>query len=417
MRTHVRARPRQGWHHPLREMTHYDPNQVALWMLRMLLHAKAYRRVFDDGDPQAEEVAQALGLQRGGRPDHPLKTPRLLRLLHARHQELVAAPIRREGCLYRNLASIANLVGLTTVDQEILAFLVLRQEDPALRYVCDESTLLAEPTLVPDLALILGLKQEDVSRALGRTGALLASGLVTIEKASPRRRARPFVAEEDSLNLLDGMARTLFREHHDPQTLFTPYFASAPSPRLSVEHFSYLHDDVSLLQRVLQGAIEQDQPGINILVYGLPGVGKTELVRALATAVDTSLYEVSAEDHEGEALTGGTRMQAYLLGQRLLGQNRRAVLLFDEVEDVFQERGRREGPGDRGAGMGKAWMNRLLEGNARPTFWVCNEIEAIDKALLRRFLYSLELRPPPTRHSSASCDPVSRGPAGHRPLD
>lgn len=67
MSTYFRQRPRRAWHQPLDESSEYDCTHVATWMLRVLLHAKAYRRVFDDRDPQVEEIVQALGLQPSGK--------------------------------------------------------------------------------------------------------------------------------------------------------------------------------------------------------------------------------------------------------------------------------------------------------------------------------------------------------------
>jgi hypothetical protein len=38
----------------------------------------------------------------------------------------------------------------------------------------------------------------------------------------------------------------------------------------------------------------------------------------------------------------------------------------------------------------KAWMNRLLEENPVPTFWLGNSITSIDPAFIRRFDWVIE---------------------------
>jgi SpoVK/Ycf46/Vps4 family AAA+-type ATPase len=43
----------------------------------------------------------------------------------------------------------------------------------------------------------------------------------------------------------------------------------------------------------------------------------------------------------------------------------------------------------------KAWVNKVLEGNLVPTFWVSNDISDIDPAHLRRFSFHLQLGIPP----------------------
>ncbi|WP_201495700.1 AAA family ATPase [Rubrivivax sp. A210] len=71
------------------------------------------------------------------------------------------------------------------------------------------------------------------------------------------------------------------------------------------------------------------------------------------------------------------------------------MLLFDEVEDVFNEpTGSRHREGNS-SGI-KGWVNKLLESNPVPTFWVTNHLHAIDPAYRRRFDYVLHLDVPPT---------------------
>jgi transitional endoplasmic reticulum ATPase len=70
---------------------------------------------------------------------------------------------------------------------------------------------------------------------------------------------------------------------------------------------------------------------------------------------------------------------------------RRTLLLFDEVEDVFAD-------GDSGrkstAQQRKAWMNRTLEDNSVPTIWISNS-RVLDPAFIRRFDMVFELPIPP----------------------
>ena len=59
----------------------------------------------------------------------------------------------------------------------------------------------------------------------------------------------------------------------------------------------------TLLERGLVRSLKDREAGVNILVYGQPGTGKTELARMLAARVGAQLYEVRVDDNDGEPAT------------------------------------------------------------------------------------------------------------------
>lgn len=79
-------------------------------------------------------------------------------------------------------------------------------------------------------------------------------------------------------------------------------------------------------------------------------------------------------------------------------------MVIDEVEDVFAQ----ESPSGRVKGH-KGWFNRMLEENPLPCFWLCNSIESLDAAYLRRFDLLIELENPPRAQRERI---VRRGPIG-----
>ena len=102
--------------------------------------------------------------------------------------------------------------------------------------------------------------------------------------------------------------------------------------------------------------------------------------------------EISHEDRSGEPHGPQSRQRAYQFSQHVMGRDQRALIIFDETEDVFREvgllaRGERVG--------GKAWTNHMLETNAVPAIWITNDVRPIEAAYLRRFTETVELRPPP----------------------
>jgi ATPases of the AAA+ class len=115
----------------------------------------------------------------------------------------------------------------------------------------------------------------------------------------------------------------------------------------------------------------------------------------LACELACELFEVASEDADGDPVNGERRLRAFRAAQSFFAQ-REALVVFDEVEDVFND-----GNGIFGrkstAQLRKAWINRMLEENPVPTLWLSNSIEGLDPAFIRRFDMVFELPVPPKR--------------------
>lgn len=161
--------------------------------------------------------------------------------------------------------------------------------------------------------------------------------------------------------------------------------------RLSLADFGGHEREAAMLARLLAGALAEKAVGVNILIHGPPGTGKTELARALAAAAGAELFSVGEADVDGDEPSRWDRVNAFQLAQRVLAGRRGALLLFDEMEDLIGEArpsgedwfARRDGS--------KVFVNRLLETNAAPVIWTTNAIGNIDPAILRRMSFVLRL--------------------------
>src|SRR3569623_2408172 len=76
----------------------------------------------------------------------------------------------------------------------------------------------------------------------------------------------------------------LARGGHDPERLIEALAGKRQTAALALDDFPAMDGDVAFLARLLGGALDGKAEGINILLHGPPGVGKTELARALAAA-------------------------------------------------------------------------------------------------------------------------------------
>lgn len=362
----------------------YRP-QLDIWMLRLLLVEQ-----LDPADLAQDQVLKTLGLSR--LRNYNLGRPPAARAFTRQLDELESRPLHKGSVLHRNLDRLASFLQLTKAEREVLTFSVLLQSQRPLAACAEAVKVESLANTIDVLAQVLDLEREDVRWALRSDGVLFSAGLL---------RGMKHLGDDtlwDKLHILDGLETALLVEHEDLQTMFQSYFRLAQAPRLNLDDFPYLQEEILLLRGLVQGARRQASKGVNILLHGQPGTGKTEFVRALANACNAPLYEVSFEEggeRGGPPAEDKLRFRAYRLSQRLLGHNRDCLILFDEIEDVFPDTTRFFFEQDEHSGERKAWTNHILETNPIPAFWLSNRIQQIDPSFLRRFDYTLELRMPP----------------------
>jgi transitional endoplasmic reticulum ATPase len=147
-----------------------------------------------------------------------------------------------------------------------------------------------------------------------------------------------------------------------------------------------------LIVRLLAGALRSKARGVNVLIHGPPGTGKTELARSVAAAAGASLFAVGEADDEGDEPNRYERLHALKRAQRVLARGGDALLLFDEMEDLFADVAMTAGGGRR-AGS-KIFINRLFEENPVPTLWTSNAADGVDAAHLRRMSFILRMDHP-----------------------
>jgi transitional endoplasmic reticulum ATPase len=237
------------------------------------------------------------------------------------------------------------------------------------------------------LSVLLGYPESEIREALSMRSTLSQTALVMMD----RRRHDDL---KDMLDLLSsGFANKIISERGSPIDWLRDMVLESPLPHLGLADYPHLKDTLDFLQPYLQQVLLTQKKGVNIFLYGTPGTGKTQLARVLAQQLACPLFEIASEDDDGDPVEGAQRLRAFRTAQAFF-QNSPTIMLFDEVEDVFND-----GNGLYGrkstAQTRKAWMNRLLEENPAPTFWLGNSIDSVDPAFIRRFDWVVELPIPP----------------------
>jgi len=362
-------------------------DKASLWILRIILNLGGHREFIDkDGDFSKENICYFLDLGEYGEMDQgTYKRAEPLNILKEALATLEEQKIfTTSKILAKNITQISNLMQLNRYEEQILEFIVLIKQyellDDAVSLLgCELNTTQVKRAL----SVILNIPKADIDKAFSSNSKLSKSSLVTLEKGNS------FCLDRKLESISDDFLDNLLNLDEDITVMIKDSVKPCSKSELRLKDYKHLSKDINILVEYLKSVIASKQIGANILFYGLPGTGKTELTKVLATDLKTKLFEVSYTDENDEPIDGIKRLQAYKSAQALLA-SKKTLLMYDEAEDIFESGGGWFfSPPQRQ--KDKAWINRVLETNTIPTIWITNNIDSIDNAIVRRFDMCLEI--------------------------
>lgn len=382
-----RRKFRQG---PLEDQYH---EYICLWMLRILVRLKGYRvfkKPFSVDKAMLVDFLKPDGFllemdQDDGGPLLPIDL--LSDMLDYFEPNFCA----EKTALGVGIDLLVDALGLNATERDILEFVIVLKSCYPMSEAAD---LIVEnldlSSVCTTLSVILKRPRNAIMEALSPKSGLISSDLIRIDdKPAPLKR---------KIEIVDGLVDKLAIAHSTTLDVLSLFMNRAPSAILSQDDFAECSEHYSLVSEYLSAAIENKLSGVNILIYGAPGVGKTQMARCICESLGVSLFEVPDQKDYGDAYSPAERFATYQLSQRILERKSKCAVMFDEMEDVFP----RPGPipfmshARSRSQDNKAWLNRLLESNKTPTLWIGNEVSHLDPAYLRRFDLVIEL-PRPSR--------------------
>ena len=354
-----------------------------LWMWRTVSAIGMKRLAPRNLDSLDDDILHACGLL------HRLRDEGSPKLTHAEAERVVrervrAAPIpARRGVLHRNVERLGRLLALDALERDLLTYLVRLATCQPFRALAEAMNNSAEVERV--LAIALQATPARIHAVLRPESTLVGSGLL-----GPKGCVDMY---EEPIEMLDGLTSALLERHTSDASLLRRFFRRAPAGTLELKAYGHVGDGVDIAHALLASAATGGQRGLNVLLHGPAGTGKTELARALARATGHLLYEVAVEDSNGQPADRSDRLAAWQLCRAVVQHIDGAMIVFDEAEDVFPQATSFMGFGSASP-SNKGWINRMLESSGAPTVWITNAADAIDPAFLRRFDLVLGVRGP-----------------------
>ena len=362
----------------------------ALYLLRMIEGARLQPKVFTHIQRQHDvDLLTLAGLTLEEHSPEGMTPAQLARELAAQHRRLSAHGTPTLRVLDANISRLGSALRLTSVECAMLRLALVVQRLP------DFNDLFRLCHSAPEQFFALashatGVSARQATAALSPDGTLRRTGLLGDFDLDRRNHL---------LEMGSDIATELLMPGFDIDRLLRRILRRSPPSTLALADYSHLPEAV-LISDYLSCVMRKASRGVNILIHGDPGTGKTEFVRALAAHLKVRLGEIPVEGEQRKPISGPERFRAYSLAQALLSRECGQLLLFDEVEDVF---GRAHtsllsalfnSSNSTPENCTKGWINDTLENNPVPTVWVCNGIRAMDPAYLRRFDLVAEFRAP-----------------------
>jgi hypothetical protein len=364
----------------LRHLSGCDPIESALHYARNVYVATERRM------PEARaraiwlaQMASAFGFTEAALPDDEALHRTARRAISLRDWRNIGAVLDEAGTRQQTrrntpvghwFAKIAATLALDPWEIEIFALAVQYQLDQRIRRLFDilSDARGARTRFQKDAALIgllLKASTAAVDLRLAPDARLQASGLLRVER-------------HGELTVLERLTSLMRRDISPQEDLYEQLLGKITTDPLTWDSFAHLGREAEVAANVLRAALAQQERGVNILLYGPPGTGKTSFAAALAAQIRARLRPVIECDDDGGEPTRYERLAGLRLAQRL-SASRNTLLLFDEAEDLFLERGavlERQ--------PSRVFMHRMLEQVTVPVIWTANDIRALGSAVLRR---------------------------------
>ena len=185
-------------------------------------------------------------------------------------------------------------------------------------------------------------------------------------------------------------SKNIFEQSFVPETRFTDVAANE-------EAMESLRDLVSFIKEPEKYSRMGARIPRGVLLYGMPGTGKTLMARALAGEAGVPFFAVNGADFvEMYVGVGASRIRALFRNARKAG---RAVIFFDEIDAIGKKRDNRSDEREQTLNALLSEMSGFGDKDGIVVLAATNRADTLDEALLRAGRFDRQIEVPLPGHA------------------
>ena len=194
--------------------------------------------------------------------------------------------LRQEG-QHDNLVHVAALYELNPIETEILQFAVTAKQWPGFHNFLKHMPMASMGEAWGTFAAMVGCTESELREAIDPKQALRSNFLIKLDRAPDHF---------DEFINVGPVAYRLFLMHaNSREGLQATFLQPITPPDLTTADFPHLADEFNWLVGCLKEAAQTKECGVNILIQGQTGIGKTEFARLLVQTTGLPGFEINAD--------------------------------------------------------------------------------------------------------------------------
>jgi transitional endoplasmic reticulum ATPase len=260
----------------------------------------------------------------------------------------------------KKLKMIKKIFRLSEIELEILTFLFTKDMSSTTKSILEVGDFEGTTSFVNNAGALIGCSAGEIRRAFSK-GNFIKSELI--------EEYRYLEVSSWLHDYLLGITPNL------TNSFYSPFKGES----LTLKEHLVDKKELNVLSDLLR-----NQGPCNILLYGEPGTGKTELVKSITKQLGKELCVINNEKHDRSA-----SIKTAVTATCNLTDRKNSIILVDEADELLNTSFSYFFTGEKNS---KSWINQFLDENKHKIIWISNRINRIEESTMRRFAFSMKFK-------------------------